>query len=182
VAMMSAKKALNPSRQPAYSLSLNPFTGIPFGTSPSPVPRAQQASSALPQPSPGPYQYLALTPIQSEKLWWRSFESTRIFNFQAFEVLHLELTSELTLNTCFSSDDGELSDRLSGRIKLLERIRHVNKRWAQGMKEVLDMRFNILQIMITIGDQLGLEIAILGWVCVWVFPCVSHFSISPPHA
>ena len=157
------------------SLNLDPTTGLPLRSPAShPSPNTQQASSVLPQSSPGPYQYLVLTPTQNGKLWWRSFASTRLFNFQAFEVLRVELARELGLDITIKSDDDKLCKRLSANIKTLKANMHTDKLGFQGMKEVLDIRSKVVQIVPTVDEQLGFQVTAVGWSCVLVLLNVSH--------
>jgi hypothetical protein len=49
---------------------------------------------------------------------------------------------------------------------------HADELRTDGVTDLLDMRANVTRIVSTVDEQLGLQIATLGWSCVWVFLAV----------
>jgi CCAAT-binding transcription factor (CBF-B/NF-YA) subunit B len=167
-----------PKTNPHSTLFSTDSTGqplnIPLYTS-RPTP---QTIFVLPQPSYESYMYLSLSPAQEDKLWWRSFASTRLFNFPAFEVLRRQLSDELGLYTNLKSDDEQLSKQVSRDMKLFGARNLSREHQVDGLKEVLQIRSSVIRIVSTIDEQLGLHVAILGWGCVCAFLHVSLISLT----
>lgn len=157
---------LNPN--PAPPLAKNSFTRLPQTTS-------LYSRLSIQQASPWPEECDFLSPSQESKLWWRSFASLKVHNLPAFEVLRFELRNELAIEANFVIDDESLCKQISADIKRLAE-RSINHQ-AEGLDRILEMRSNVLRIVRTIDEQLGLQVATLGWSCAVIF---LHVSIIVP--
>jgi hypothetical protein len=155
-----------PKRNLLPPLAINSFTGLPPTISVCPPPPTQHASSR-------PDVCLSLSLSQDSKLWWRSFASTLRSNFPAFEVLRFEFSTELGFLTNFPLDDEKICKQISSDIERLGRRNHRHRHQAEDLNEILEIRSNVLCIMSTIDEQLGLQVATFGWSCVCIFLNVS---------
>jgi hypothetical protein len=133
------------------------------------------------KPSFRPDACLSLSTLPQSKVWWRSYASIRLSNFPAFEVLCFGIFNELGILTSSTSHDDTICRQISAEFKRFDEINLSYKQKEKGLVDILEMRSNVLRIVKTIDEQLGLQVATLGWSCVCVFPRVcfeaqSHLS------
>ncbi|KAE9381909.1 hypothetical protein N431DRAFT_393601 [Stipitochalara longipes BDJ] len=149
------------NRDPFTTLFVGPSTNLPPKISSYPPSSAQESS-------PGSDLCLSLSPSQETKLWWRSLAFIRLSNFAAFQVLRFEFLNELSIVINLSINDEMLCKQVSTDIKGFEERKLRREPQTEGLNKILDMRTNILRIVSTIDDQMGLQVAILGWSCVCI--------------
>jgi hypothetical protein len=125
------------------------------------------------KPSFRPDACLSLSTLQQSKLWWRSYASIRLSNSPAFEVLCFGIFNELGILTSCTSHDEKICRQISADFKRFDEIDLSYRQKEEGLADILEMRSNVLRIVKTIDEQLGLQVATLGWSCVCVFLRVS---------
>lgn len=112
--------------------------------------------------------YPALSPAQTSKLWWQAYISlisTSSSESLSFTTIKHGLESELGVLVSRHVPDYIICRRISTNVRRLGTALHDDK---SQFVDVLEIRSNILRILTTIDEQLGLEIATLGWSCVYV--------------
>jgi len=138
--------------------------------------------SSLPGQTELATTYPALSHSQLSKLWWQAYISLHTTHPTSFRTVAEELRSELGLFATESLSDELICKRISTNIKRIGTALHDDKLDIDGMLEIMEMRGNAIRIMTTVELQLGLEVAALGWTCVWTFLAVSSpFSCSIPN-
>jgi hypothetical protein len=162
---------------PQCTMHVNPSTGLQLNISSYTHPPTQEATSVLPKPVRGSYMHCFLSRSQERRLWWRSFVSIHLHNYPAFEVLHYELTNELGILTNFMADDETICKQMSSDIQGFGEVNQGDGHQFDGLKEILEIKSNVLRIVSTINEQLGLQVATLGWSCVCIFLHVSFTAI-----
>jgi hypothetical protein len=111
--------------------------------------------------------------LQEDKLWWRSYASICLSNLPAFEILCFEFFNELgTLTSCTSHEE-TICRQISTDFKRYDEINLSYRQKEEGLADIPAARSNVLRIVKTIDEQLGLQVATLGWSCVCVFLRVS---------
>jgi hypothetical protein len=119
----------------------------------------------------------ALTVSQTCKVWWQAYISLVAFSSSpsdTFNTLNPELQIELGISPTLQFSDAALAQKVSSNFNQLP-ILKLDETIVPEMQAVFDIRDNILRIVRTIDEQLGLEIATLGWAFVWVFFAVRRF-------
>ncbi|KAE9379983.1 hypothetical protein N431DRAFT_552244 [Stipitochalara longipes BDJ] len=114
------------------------------------------------------WTYPALSLTQTSKLWWQayiSFISPSSSESHVFTTIKNGLESELGILASRHFPDDVICRRISKNIRKLSTSLHHDK---PQLAAILDIRSNILRILTTIDVQLGLDIAALGWSCVFV--------------
>ncbi|KAN0122065.1 hypothetical protein V8E51_000391 [Hyaloscypha variabilis] len=109
---------------------------------------------------------ICLSPSQEAKLWWRSLASLVISNFAAFDALYMGFQNEFCTFNNNGMDDESLCMRVSNYIKHFDEQKLSCRSQVEGLDELLEIKSNILRIVSTINEQMGLDIAIFGWSCV----------------
>jgi hypothetical protein len=138
--------------------------------------------SSLPRQTALVTTYPALSHSQLSELWWRAYISLCNTHPTPFRTVAEELRSELGLFATENLSDELICKRISTNIKRIGTALHDDKLKIDGMLEIMEMRGNVIRIMTTVELQLGLEVATLGWSCVWTFLAVSSpFSCSIPN-
>jgi hypothetical protein len=117
--------------------------------------------------------YPALSHSQLSKLWWQAYAAVHHTQPISFRLVAEELRSELGLFAMEYFPDDLICKRISTNIKRIGTALHNDKLEVDGIMEILEMRGNSIRIMTTVEMQLGLEVATLGWGCVWTFFAVS---------
>lgn len=71
--------------------------------------------------------------------------------------------------TSCTSHDETICWQISAGFKHYDEINLSYRQKEDGLADILEMRSNVLRIVKTIDEQLGLQVATLGWSCVCVF-------------
>jgi hypothetical protein len=137
--------------------------------------------SSLPGQTELTSAFPALSQSQLSKLWWQTYISLHATDPTSSRTVAEELQSELGVFATGSLSDELICKRISTNIKRIGTALHDDKLNIDGMLEIMEMRGNAIRIMTTVELQLGLEVATLGWSCVWTFLAVSFFSCSSSH-
>jgi hypothetical protein len=117
--------------------------------------------------------YPALSHSQLSKLWWQAYISLHTTHAMSFRTVAEELRSESGFFATESLSDEPICKRISTNIMRIGTTLHDDKLDIDGMLEIMEMRGNVIRIMTTVELQLGLEVATLGWTCLWTFLAVS---------
>lgn len=118
------------------------------------------------------WSYPALSAAQTSRLWWQayiSFTSSSTSTSPIFTTISNALKSELGAVASNYVLDEMICKRVAIRVANLQAAIYDKPE----LTNVLEIRTNILTVLITIEEQLGFEIATLGWSCVIVLLCVS---------
>ncbi|KUJ18592.1 uncharacterized protein LY89DRAFT_780639 [Mollisia scopiformis] len=110
----------------------------------------------------------ALSPTQTSKLWWQAYislVSSSCNESAVFMQIKDCLESELGILASRHVPDDIICRRIGNNVRRLGTALHVDK---PQLVDLLEVRSNILRILTTVGEQLGFEIATLGWSCVCV--------------
>ncbi|CZR50235.1 uncharacterized protein PAC_00107 [Phialocephala subalpina] len=123
-----------------------------------------------------------LSPAQTSKLWWQAYislVSTSSPESLVFTTIRNCLKHELGAQAAMPASDDICSMRVSSSVRRLEKAMHHDK---PQLAKVLEIRSNILRIVTTVDEQLGLEIATLGWSCVYILLSLYEkvLNASPP--
>jgi hypothetical protein len=129
------------------------------------------------------WSYPALSTTQTSRLWWQAYLSlisSSSSKSPIFTTISNAFESELGVSASRHLSDGLICRRIANRVHELDTAIHNDKSDLAG---VLEARGDILKVLITIEEQLGFEIATLGWNCVTVLlsvglPLVFIFFMS----
>ncbi|KAE8441461.1 hypothetical protein EG329_004954 [Mollisiaceae sp. DMI_Dod_QoI] len=124
------------------------------------------------------WSFPALSPTQTSKLWWQAYISlisSSSAESPVFTTVKNSLESELGILASRHLSDDTICRRISNQVRRLGTALHHDK---PQMEDALETRSNILRILTTIDDQLGLEIATLGWSCVCVLLSLYEKTIA----
>ena len=122
----------------------------------------------------------ALTQPQPKRLWWQAFFTLQTLHPDTFVSLSKELGSEAGIFPPDIPTDDVICTRMSSLTMRLWTCMHEDK---PSLAPIMTIREDIIKVIITIHQQLGLEIATLAWSCVWVFLSVrTRHPLTPfPH-
>lgn len=103
------------------------------------------------------------------QIWWVAYTSLQESDLATYASITSELESKIGV---FESDPSPYKWLWSMMpAKPISRDRH-------ELKEIVALRNSIINVVVTVDKQLGLEIATVGWACVYVCLAVSTISFS----
>lgn len=109
----------------------------------------------------------ALSHAQTGKLWWRAYLSLHTSHPETFRAIDEELNCQFrVLEVQKYLSDEHICERVSKIIKSIGMVNYQTIRQIPGMSDLLETRDNIIRVLTTVEEQLGLEIATLGYACV----------------
>jgi hypothetical protein len=107
------------------------------------------------------------------QLWWLAYNSVHQSDLPAFVSITM-LESELDVFGSSHEADSVLCKRLSKIMQEIGTAMHANK---PELGDIVALRDEIISVVVTVDQQLGLVIATVGWSCVWVCLAVSSSSV-----
>jgi hypothetical protein len=109
-------------------------------------------------------------PNPGTQLWWMAYTSLHQSHFPTFATANHELEKRFGALDTSPGGVATLCKKLSGLIQKSGTATYADK---PELKAIVVLRDDIIRIVATVDEQLGLEIAIVGWSCVWVCLAVS---------
>ncbi|KAI9048340.1 hypothetical protein LZ554_008132 [Drepanopeziza brunnea f. sp. 'monogermtubi'] len=131
-----------------------------------------------------------LSTVQMSRLWWQTYTAFNTADSRrhaVFTMLKVQLRSELGFHASRYPSDDDICKRIVGKVRPLSIAGSTLHEDRPEMKDVLIIRGEIVRIIMTIDQKLGLQTATLGWSCVWVFLSIfgqplNHTSRISPEA
>ncbi|EKD20598.1 putative DNA-directed RNA polymerase ii largest subunit [Drepanopeziza brunnea f. sp. 'multigermtubi' MB_m1] len=131
-----------------------------------------------------------LSTVQMSRLWWQTYTAFNTADSRrhaVFTMLKVQLRSELGFHASRYPSDDDICRRIVGKVRPLSIAGSTLHEDRPEMKDVLIIRGEIVRIIMTIDQKLGLQTATLGWSCVWVFLSIfgqplNHTSRISPEA
>jgi hypothetical protein len=113
-------------------------------------------------------------PNPGTQLWWMAYTSLHQSRFPTFATVNHELERRFG---AFDPSPGGVAS-LCKKLSAWMQIRSATHDNRPELNAIVALRDEIIRIIVTVDQQLGLEIAVVGWTCVWVCLAVSLSSRS----